>query len=433
MSDDPPGTDPGLPPERPEGAEPPAETPAGLHPVRMSFGAELERSRLTVFFRFFLTIPHFVWVLLWGSLTGLFVVINWFAVLFTGRSPDGFHELLTRYIRYITHVNAYLFLAADEYPGFAGIEGSYPVDVHFDPPARQNRWKTGFRLILAVPAFLIAGSLYGSGGARGNGYTVSLGLMAVASFLGWFASLARARMPRGLRDSVAYALMYSAQLDAYLMLLTDRYPDSDPVKALGPVEVPEHPVELTVSNDLRRSRLTTFFRLPLIVPHYLWLLLWGLVALVVAIVNWFATLIGGRSPEALHRFLSAYVRYQLHVTSFLYMVGNPFPGFTGQEGSYPVDARIAPAAVQNRWKTGFRLILAFPALLLGSAYGSLLGVVALLMWFVALFTAKVPPGLRNAGVAAQSYVTQLNSYVFLLTDRYPYGGPVPRALQATET
>ena len=52
----------------------------------------------------------------------------------------------------------------------------------------------------------------------------------------------------------------------------------------------------------------------------------------------------GRSPAALHRFLSAYVRYTTHVYAFLLLVANPFPGFSGEPGSYPVDLEIDPPA-----------------------------------------------------------------------------------------
>ena len=30
----------------------------------------------------------------------------------------------------------------------------------------------------------------------------------------------------------------------------------------------------------------------------------------------------------------AYLRYQLHVGAYLYLVGNPFPGFAGADGSF---------------------------------------------------------------------------------------------------
>ena len=62
-----------------------------------------------------------------------------------------------------------------------------------------------------------------------------------------------------------------------------------------------HPIRLAVTDDLRRSRLTVFFRLLLALPHLIWLALWGIVASLAAIVNWFATLFVGRSPDGLHR------------------------------------------------------------------------------------------------------------------------------------
>ena len=45
----------------------------------------------------------------------------------------------------------------------------------------------------------------------------------------------------------------------------------------------------------------------------------------VSIVNWLVTLIRGTPSAALARFLSAYVRYSVHVNSFLYVIANPFP------------------------------------------------------------------------------------------------------------
>jgi hypothetical protein len=319
-------------------------------------------------------------------------------------------------------VGAYLFLAANPFPDFLGRPG-YPVDVEIAPPQRQNRWKVGFRVVLAIPALLIAAALT-SVSARTYGMSYNSGLIGVAALLGWFAALAQARLPRGLRDAIAYGLSYSAQLDAYLFLLTDRYPSSDPLTALADVPSrPQDPIRLEVSDDLGRSRLTVFFRLLLAIPHIIWLTLWALVAYVVAVANWLATLFRGTSPASLHRFLAAYVRYQNHVYAYLFLVGNPFPGFTGKEGSYPVEPLIEGPREQSRWKVFFRLPLAIPALLLDSAYGGLLGVVAFLGWFASLANGRMPVGMRNAGALALRYAAQTNGYLLLLTDRYPYGGP----------
>jgi hypothetical protein len=241
--------------------------------------------------------------------------------------------------------------------------------------------------------------------------------------LGWFYALLRGRIPRGLRDLIAYALSYSAQLWAYLLVLTDRYPSSNPLTAIGPLPTRTDPIQLEVGDDLRRSRLTVFFRLPLTIPHLAWLLLWTIAVFPVAIVNWFATLVRRESPRALHGFLAKYLRYQLHVFGFLGLIANPFPGFTGVEGRYPLDLKIDDPAAQNRWAVFARLILALPAALLAAAFQSLLSVVALLGWFTALFTGKVPRGLRNAGALALRYTAQTNGYLLLVTGSYPYSGP----------
>ena len=120
-------------------------------------------------------------------------------------------------------------------------------------------------------------------------------------------------MPNGLRDLSAYGLGYTAQAYAYALLLTDRYPNSDPDE-LGPAwSLPPHPVGLELQDDGRRSRLTVLFRLLLALPHFVWLALWTIAAILAAIANWFVALVRGRSAGPLHRFLAAYVRYTIHV------------------------------------------------------------------------------------------------------------------------
>jgi hypothetical protein len=248
----------------------------------------------------------------------------------------------------------------------------------------------------------------------------------VCAFLGWFASLARGRMPNGLRDLGAYGIGYSAQAYAYTLLLTERYPNSDPDE-LGPVwSLPPHPVRLELDDDGRRSRLTVAFRLLLALPHLVWLALWSIAAILAAIANWFVALVRGRSAESLHRFLVAYVRYSVHVTAFVVLVANPFPGFAGAPG-YPVDVTIAPAEPQNRWITLFRTFLALPAFLLAGALTGVLVAVGVLGWFAALATGRMPKGLRNLGAMSTRYQAQTHVYWLVLNDRYPYASPALRA------
>jgi uncharacterized protein DUF4389 len=179
-----------------------------------------------------------------------------------------------------------------------------------------------------------------------------------------------------------------------------------------------HPIRLVVTDDLRRNRLTVFFRLILAIPHLIWVTLWGIVAALAAIANWFATLVNGQSPEGLHNFIATWLRYQTHVYSYVLLLADPFPGFGGQPG-YAIDLEIDPPQPQNRWTVAFRLILAIPAYIVSSILGYLNRALAIFSWFVALVMGRVPEGLRNFAAFAVRYEQQTTAYALLLTGRYP--------------
>jgi len=88
------------------------------HPVRIVVTDDLVRSRLTVFFRAILAIPHYIWAFLLCTVVALLVFANWFILLIKARTPDGIHGFVAGYIRYLTHLEAYFLLAANPYPGF---------------------------------------------------------------------------------------------------------------------------------------------------------------------------------------------------------------------------------------------------------------------------------------------------------------------------
>lgn len=396
------------------------------HPVRLTVTDDLRRSRLTIFFRLLLAIPHFIWWWLWTIAALLAAVLNWVATLVAGRSPDALHRFLTAYVRYSTHFFSYLSLAANPYPGFTG-EPGYPVDVEFGEREPQRRWVTALRIFLLIPVLLLSVAFEGTGGGfwyggRDEGsFAWSGGTLVTVAFFGWFACLALGRMPHGFRDLQAYGLRYYAQGAAYGLVLTDRYPNVDPAET--PASGPDHPVRLTVDDDLRRTRLTVFFRLLLSLPHFVWILLWSVVMIFAAFITWIAALIIGRPPAALHRFLSAFVRYSTHLSAYVALTANPFPGFTGAAGSYPVDLQLPGPEPQRRLVTLFRLFLGFPALAVSGALSTLLFVAGFLGWFVALALGRMPRSLREAQAYSLRYSAQVSAYLLLVTDRYPYSGP----------
>ena len=395
-------------------------------PVRLVGSDELARSRLTVFFRLLLAIPHFLWLALWGIAATVVAFVLWIATLVSGRPPRELHAFVAAYVRYSAHLAAWFNLAANPYPGFSGAPG-YPIDVEIDPPAPQRRLTVAFRLVLALPVLLLA-TVISSGFSAPGGWLATAaiggGIVSTAAFLAWFACLVLGRMPAGLQAIVTYCVGYGAQATAYMLLVTDRYPNSRPGLVEPLPVLPNHPVRIDVREGTRRSRLTVFFRLLLALPHFVWLTLWSVPAFLAAIAAWIVALVLGRVPSPLHRFLAAFVRYTSHVFAFTFLVGGPFPGFAGTQGSYPIDVEIDPPTHQRRLVSLFRLLLAFPALLLASALGAALYVVAFLGWWAALATGRMPRGLRDLGAAAIRYNAQTYAYLLLVTPRYPYASPV---------
>lgn len=179
-----------------------------------------------------------------------------------------------------------------------------------------------------------------------------------------------------------------------------------------------HPIRLVSTDDLRRTRLTVFFRYLLAIPHFIWLMLWGIAAYLALIASWFATLFAGQTPAGLHGFLSRYLRYSTRVSAYTYLLADPFPPFS-DAGAYPIDLEIDPPAPQGRALTFFRYIVALPAMLVAGILGYLLGLLAFLGWFAALFTGRMPGGLANLGRYCLRFQMQTNACIFLLTARYP--------------
>jgi hypothetical protein len=180
-----------------------------------------------------------------------------------------------------------------------------------------------------------------------------------------------------------------------------------------------HPIRLIVNDDLQRNRLTVFFRLILAIPLFLWFTLWAVIATLAAIANWVVLLVTGRSPDGLHTFLGTFLRFATHVRAYVLLIADPYPGFTGREGSYPIDLEIGPPEEQNRLTVFFRLILAIPALIISNILTYLSEILAIFSWFIALVTGRVPEGLRNFAALALRFETQTYGYVLLVTGKYP--------------
>ena len=92
----------------------------GGSPVTLSVTPALEgRNRLTVFFRLFTAIPAVIFAMLVGIIGAICWILAFFAVLFTGRWPEGLRRFVVKSVRVSVRTQAYTMLLTDEYPPFS--------------------------------------------------------------------------------------------------------------------------------------------------------------------------------------------------------------------------------------------------------------------------------------------------------------------------
>lgn len=76
-------------------------------------------NRFLPLIKWLLAIPHYIVLFFLGIIALLFVIIAWFAILFTGKYPRALFNFVVGYFRWAVRVNAYAFLlVTDKYPPF---------------------------------------------------------------------------------------------------------------------------------------------------------------------------------------------------------------------------------------------------------------------------------------------------------------------------
>lgn len=179
--------------------------------IHLGLEGPRRQNRLTVFFRWFLAIPHLLWLLVLWFVAFFAVVAGWFAALVLGRLPDGIRHFVHRVVNHTVRVEAYAqLLLTDRYPPFA-LDASYPpVAVVLPPATRLNRVAVLFRIVLQIPAMIVVQLL--SGGIQ------------IVMFFGWIVVLVKGRIPEPLFLANAAVLRYQTRAYGYSVMLTPEYP-----------------------------------------------------------------------------------------------------------------------------------------------------------------------------------------------------------------
>jgi Domain of unknown function (DUF4389) len=181
-----------------------------------------------------------------------------------------------------------------------------------------------------------------------------------------------------------------------------------------------YPVTFEADYVESRNRLSTFFRLILMIPLWIWLYFYGLVAGFAVLIAWFAIVITGQFPRGLYDFVAGYTRFITRATAYGALLCDAYPSFGGSpDPVYPVRMEFERLDHYDRLKTLFRIILAIPIVILRYIIGLLLEIGAFAAWFVIIVTGKMPRGLYDLMVFANSYTARSDAYLYLLTETYP--------------
>ncbi|MGH2551785.1 MAG: DUF4389 domain-containing protein, partial [Thermomicrobiales bacterium] len=190
-----------------------------------------ELSRLLALFKFWLlAIPHYIVLVFLGLASAVVTFIAFFAILITGKYPEGMWNFVLGVLRWGARVNAYAMLQRDEYPPFS-FDGEYPVHLDLQYPTHLNRWMVLIKWLLIIPhsiALWVLGAI-----------------AQIVFIIALIAILVTGRYPRQLFDFVTGFGRWSSRVSAYTLFLTDDYPpfsfESDtpytPPSSAGPTAI----------------------------------------------------------------------------------------------------------------------------------------------------------------------------------------------------
>jgi len=202
----------------------------------------------------------------------------------------------------------------------------YPVRFSVDYPDRAlDRVITAFRIFVAIPIFIILGTV--SGGtwqlSHSRGSTaVAAGAGGLLFFGPLLMILFRQKYPRWWFDWNLELQRFSNRVGVYVALMNDRYPSTTDHQSVHlDYDYPD------VARDLNRwLPLVKWF---LAIPHYVVLAFLDVATVVVVIVTWFAILFTSRYPRGIFDFVEGVIRWNNRVIAYaITLVTDRYPPFS---------------------------------------------------------------------------------------------------------
>jgi hypothetical protein len=202
----------GRPPAAPPPSPPATASAAADYPVQVDAERQDEYNRGLPLIKWLLAIPHYL-VLFFLSIGVFFAkIIAFFAVLITGRYPEGIFNFVTGVLRWSWNVSAYVFLLTDRYPPFAlDQDRTYPAQLAIEYPAEGvNRWRPLVHWLLIIPYGIVVGVLSS--------------LAVIVAFIGVFVILFTKDLPEGMFKMILIPYRWQARAAAYGLFMVTKYP-----------------------------------------------------------------------------------------------------------------------------------------------------------------------------------------------------------------
>ena len=186
------------------------------YPVELEFQADRHITQWRPLVQWLLAIPHLMIASALQGLRQVLTLISLFTVLFTKRIPRPLFDAIVMTYRYEWRAMSYALFMHEDYPPFDfepsseddGLEAHTSLRLSY--PEHLERWKPLYKWFLAIPQYFVVAGLF---------IVACLGIIA-----GFFAVLFTGRYPERIRDFLVSAYRYALRVQAYVGLLTDRYP-----------------------------------------------------------------------------------------------------------------------------------------------------------------------------------------------------------------
>jgi len=205
-----------------------------------------------------------------------------------------------------------------------------------------------------------------------------------------------------------------------------------------------YPVTLTVEYPERLSRLTTFFRLFMLIPQVFVFMFVSIAGWFIMFLSWWAILFTAKYPDVFFNFVTWWLRWGARLSGYIFLLTDKYPPFSGrEEAGYPIIFGVEPPERLSRLTTFFRFpIFATPMFVWGGGLkwqwqpsagmpmtiphlivlyfiGIAACVIMFLSWWAILFIGRYPRVFFDFVVWYFRWSTRVSGYAYLVTDKYP--------------